>query len=56
MNTLMKSLGVVVLLIGVGILTVPAFTDLRNNMVLLAGLGSIILGYGLHIYLNKKFH
>jgi len=52
----MRSLGVIVLLGGVGILMVPAFTELRNNMVLLAGLGTIIFGYMLHIFLNKKFH
>ena len=56
MNTIMKSLGGIIQLLGVGILAIPAFTDLRNNMVLLAGLSAVILGFLLHIFLNKKFH
>ena len=55
MNTLMKSLGVIVLLIGVGILTIPAFTDMRSNTVLGVGLFVIIFGFVAHIFLNKKF-
>jgi uncharacterized membrane protein HdeD (DUF308 family) len=55
MITLLKSLGVVILLVGVGILAVPAFTDMRNNTVLGAGLLLIILGFIVHIFLNKKF-
>ncbi|MDR1523667.1 MAG: hypothetical protein LBS79_00220 [Tannerella sp.] len=55
MNTLLKSLGVVILLIGVGILAVPTVMDLRNNMFLGAGLLIIILGFVVHIFLNKKF-
>jgi len=55
MNTLLKSLGGLILLAGVGILAIPAFTDLRDNRVLLAGLAAIIFGFVLHILLNKKF-
>jgi hypothetical protein len=55
MNTLMKSLGVVILLIGAGILVVTAFTDLRSNTALGAGLITIIVGFIVHIVLNKKF-
>jgi len=55
MNTLLKSLGVVILLIGVGILAVPAFTDLRSNAVLGIGLCVIIFGFIVHIVMNKKF-
>ena len=55
MNTLMKSLGALILLIGVGILTVPVITDTPNNAVLLVGLITIISGFLLHIFLNKKF-
>jgi len=51
----MKALGGIILLIGVGILAVPAFTDIRNNMYLAVGLCAIIIGYLLHIFLNKKF-
>lgn len=55
MNTLMKSLGGIILLIGVGILAVPAFTDMRSNTVLGVGLILVIVGYLAHIFLNKKF-
>ena len=55
MNTLMKSLGALILFAGVGILTIPAFTDTRSNTILGAGLLAIVLGFLLHIFLNKKF-
>jgi len=55
MNTLMKSLGVLILLIGVGILTIPAFTDIRDNMILLVGLIVVVLGAFMHIFLNRRF-
>ena len=56
MNTLMKSLGVILLLIGVGILAVPAFTEMRgNNTILAVGLFTVIFGFVVHIFLNKKF-
>lgn len=55
MNTLMKSLGIVILLIGVGILVFTAFTGLRSNAALAAGLIAIIVGFLAHIFLNKKF-
>ena len=55
MNTLMKSLGGIVLLIGVGILLIPTWKEIHNNMYLLIGLGVIIGGFLLHIFLNKKF-
>lgn len=55
MNELLKSLGVIVLLIGVAVLAVPAFTGGMSNSALLLGLGLIILGYLGHIVLNKKF-
>lgn len=55
MNTFMKSLGVVILLLGVGILAVTAFSGLRNNVALAAGLITVIAGFFTHIFLNKKF-
>ena len=55
MNTLMKSLGVILLLIGVGILAIPAFTSIRDNTYLGVGLLIIIVGFISHIILNKKF-
>ena len=55
MNTIMKGLGVVILLIGVGILAIPAFTEMRSNTVLAVGLITVILGFIAHIFLNRKF-
>ena len=55
MNALMKSLGGIVLLAGVGILLIPALTDKHDNKYLLIGLLVVIFGFLLHIFLNKKF-
>ena len=55
MNTLMKGLGALILLIGVGILTIPVITEAPNNTILLIGLVIIVFGFVLHIFLNKKF-
>ncbi|MDR1344576.1 MAG: hypothetical protein LBJ39_04400 [Tannerellaceae bacterium] len=54
MNNLLKNLGIIVLLIGVAILGIPAFTSGVTNTILLSGAGVVIGGYLLHIYLNKK--
>ncbi|MDR1645642.1 MAG: hypothetical protein LBS05_07470 [Tannerellaceae bacterium] len=54
MNNLFKYLGVIILLIGVAILAVPAFTNGVNNTILLSGGGVIVIGYVAHIVLNKK--
>ncbi|MDR0743357.1 MAG: hypothetical protein LBF05_03245 [Tannerella sp.] len=51
----MKSLGAVILLIGVGMLAFAAFTGIRSNTILAIGLATIIIGFLAHIYLNKKF-
>jgi hypothetical protein len=55
MNTLMKSLGVVILLIGVGMLAFSAYMGMRSNAILAIGLTTIIIGFLIHIILNKKF-
>jgi uncharacterized protein YjeT (DUF2065 family) len=55
MNTLMKSLGVVILLIGVVVLAMPSLMDIRSNMFLATGLILVIVGFLFHIFLNKKF-
>jgi len=55
MNTLLKYLGVLVLLIGVGILAVPTITGNLSNTTLLIGLVIIIAGYLGHIFFNRKF-
>jgi hypothetical protein len=56
MNTLMKSLGIILILIGVGILAIPVFTEMRNNNGLLAaGLISVVIGVLAHIFLNRRF-
>ena len=54
MSTLIKNLGVIVLLIGVAILAVPAITGGMTNTILIAGLVTILLGYIAHIVINKK--
>jgi uncharacterized membrane protein HdeD (DUF308 family) len=54
MDTLLKSLGVILLIIGVGILAIPAFTDVRNNLFLGGGLLIVIIGFLTHIFLNKE--
>jgi hypothetical protein len=53
MNAL-KYLGVLVLLIGVGVLTVPTIIGNSSNTLLSVGLLLIIFGYFGHILLNKK--
>ena len=55
MNTIIKSIGVILLLVGVGILAIPAFSETRNNTFLAVGLLMVILGFIAHIILNKKF-
>lgn len=55
MNEFLKNLGVIVLLIGVAVLAVPAFTGGMTNSILLIGLALIIIGYLGHIALNKRF-
>jgi hypothetical protein len=55
MDALMKSLGVIILLIGVGLLVFVAFTGLRSNVMLGTGLIAVIIGFFAHIVLNKKF-
>jgi uncharacterized membrane protein HdeD (DUF308 family) len=52
--SVLKYLGVLILLIGVGVLAVPAFTGKSDNSYLAAGLALIIAGYLSHIFLNKK--
>jgi hypothetical protein len=55
MNSLLKYLGVIILLIGVIILALPTFTGGRtSNLILLSGLAAIVIGYFAHIILNKK--
>jgi len=54
MNELIKSLGVIVLLIGVLVLIGSMYTGATSNSALLLGLALIIGGYLGHIFLNKK--
>ena len=53
MNAL-KYLGILVLLIGVGVLAIPAFSGTMSNGMLIAGLVLVLLGYVGHIILNKN--
>jgi uncharacterized membrane protein HdeD (DUF308 family) len=55
MKTLLKSIGVILLLIGVAVLAVPFFNGTRTNMTLGLGLLLVILGFFAHIFLNKRF-
>ena len=55
MNAILKSVGVIILLIGVGILAITAFADIQSNTYLGVGLLLVILGFVSHIFLNKKF-
>ncbi len=54
MNEFLKYLGVIILLIGVVILAVPAINGGMSNTILMAGLGTILLGYIGHIVINKR--
>ena len=54
MSELIKNLGVIILLIGLAILAVPAFTGSTSNTTLMAGLIVIIIGYIGHIVINKR--
>ena len=54
MKALVKGLGGIVLLIGVGILLIPTITETPDNKFLFIGLCTIIFGFLLHIFLNKK--
>ena len=55
MKALMKILGGIILLIGVGILLIPTITETHGNKFLFIGLSTVIIGFLLHIFLNKKF-
>ncbi len=54
MRELIKNIGVIVLLIGVVVLAVPAFTGSVTNSILMTGLALIIIGYLSHIVINKR--
>jgi hypothetical protein len=53
MNVL-KYLGIFILLIGVGVLTVPTILGIASNTYLLVGLLLIAIGYFGYIILNKR--
>jgi uncharacterized membrane protein HdeD (DUF308 family) len=50
----LKYLGVLVLLVGVAILTIPTIIGAASNTFLMVGLLTIIAGFFCHILLNKK--
>ena len=54
MKALLKVLGGIILLVGVGILLIPTITETPDNKYLFIGLCTIIFGFLLHIFLNKK--
>jgi uncharacterized membrane protein HdeD (DUF308 family) len=51
----LKYLGILVLLVGVAILTIPTIIGASSNTILLVGLLVVIAGFFCHILLNKKF-
>ena len=55
MNTLLKNLGVIILLIGVVVISIPTLTETPSNAYLGFGFFIVILGFVAHIFLNKKF-
>lgn len=54
MRKFLTYLGAIVLLIGVLVLAVPAFIHTTSNVTLYIGIILVILGYILHIVLNKR--
>jgi len=52
--SVLKYLGVFILLVGAAVLIVPALMSKVTNEILLAGLGLIIVGFIGHIILFKK--
>lgn len=55
MNELMKYLGAIILLIGVAVLAVPFLSGGISNTLLLVGMFLILVGFFMHIFLNKKY-
>ncbi len=54
MDNIKKSLGIIVLIIGVLLLAVPALTNATSNTTLGVGLLLVIVGFALHIIINKR--
>lgn len=54
MEGLGKYLGAIILLIGVLVLAIPAFTDKITNNSLLIGLLLVIIGFFAHIVIGRK--
>jgi hypothetical protein len=54
MNTLLKCLGGIILLIGVGVLLIPSYKGTHDNTILFTGLGIILFGFILHVFLQKR--
>lgn len=54
MNELLKYLGVIILLLGVGVLAFPFLSGEQSNTFLLVGLFLILGGFFAHIIINKK--
>jgi len=50
----LKYLGILILLIGVAVLTVPVLQGVLDNTYLAVGLTLVIVGFLSHIVLNKK--
>lgn len=57
MNVLLKNLGVIILLIGAGVLAFHFFSEgsKGSNLALITGVVAVLIGYVVHIFLNKRF-
>lgn len=51
---MVKYLGVLLLLVGAVLLIVVGFTNPETNIMLGSGLALVVVGYLVHIFLNKK--
>ncbi|MDY6121527.1 MAG: hypothetical protein SPI72_00350 [Porphyromonas sp.] len=54
MNSVVKLLGIIVMLLGVLFLAVPYFVSCVSNATLFTGLILVVLGFIAHIILNKR--
>lgn len=54
MNKIQNYLGAIVLLIGVIVIAVPAFMKSHTNTTLIVGDLLVVIGFALHIWINKR--
>lgn len=54
MDKIQNYLGAIVLLIGAVVIAVPAFTKTQTNLSLIIGDILVLVGFILHIWINRK--